>query len=148
MIFISIKQTLNAEPLQIITTLLDHQQLDRFFNAKFELIQTQNSGELKGGKGAIRQVKMANATFNERIVMANPGHICYQIIGDKPVAHHQGDIYLVANAGAKSSTTELTYCIRCKAPWWLPNALLKHLISKDIIQALIKLQHYFMASKV
>ncbi len=148
MIFISIKQTLNADPLQIITTLLDHQQLDRFFNAKFELIKTANSGELKGGKGAIRQVKMANATFNERIIMANPSHICYQIVGNKPVANHQGDIYLVANTGAKSITTDLNYCIRCKAPWWLPNALLKHLISKDITQALNKLQHYFMAGKV
>jgi hypothetical protein len=74
--------------------LLNHAQLGRFFNAKISLIKPENQGELKGGQGAVRQISIGKITFKERILSANYHHICYQIIGNKPVANHQGDIYL------------------------------------------------------
>ncbi|KTF17342.1 MULTISPECIES: SRPBCC family protein [Pseudoalteromonas] len=148
MIFIKIKKTLDAPPSKITEILLNHKQLGRFFNAKFKLIATANNGELKGGKGAIRQVEMANTAFNEQIISANQSHICYQIIGNKPVANHQGDIYLSANTSLEGFKTNLSYYIQCKAPWWLPNILLKHVITKDITQALNKLEYYLLAGDV
>ena len=75
-------------------------------------------------------------------------HICYQIIGNKPVANHQGDIYLSANTSLEGFKTNLSYYIQGKAPWWLPNILLKHVITKDITQALNKLEHYLLAGDV
>ena len=104
MILITIKQTLNAQPKQIISTLLDHQQLVQQLVYLFQL--------------------------------------------DKPVANHQGNIYLSANKDINTLVTELNYCISCSAPWWMPNALLKYAITKDITQALNNLNNYFLAGKV
>ena len=146
MILITIKQTVNAQPKQIISTLLDHQQLHRFFNAKFMLLQAQDEGQIKGGKGSVRQVKIGKITFSERIISADQNHICYQIVGDKPVANHRGDICLAANK--EPNVTELNYYIRCSAPWWIPNALLKYVITKDITQALNNLNNYFLAGEI
>ncbi|MBH0075568.1 SRPBCC family protein [Pseudoalteromonas sp. SWYJ118] len=147
MILITIKQTLNAQPKQIISTLLDHQQLHRFFNAKFTLLQAQDEGQIEGGKGSVRQVKIGKITFSEQIISADQNLISYQIVGDKPVANHRGDIYLTANKDINTLVTELNYCISCSAPWWMPNALLKYVITKDITQALNNLNNYFLAGK-
>ena len=41
MITIKVKQQLLAPVKQVMQTLLAHQQLDRFFNAKFQLMKTE-----------------------------------------------------------------------------------------------------------
>ena len=88
MILITIKQTLNAQPKQIISTLLDHQQLHRFFNAKFKLLQAQNEGQIEGGKGAVRQVKIGKITFSEQVISADQNHISYQISTHSKFHHY------------------------------------------------------------
>ncbi|TWX53708.1 SRPBCC family protein [Colwellia hornerae] len=147
MISITLKQNINATRQQICETLLEHQQLSRFFDATFSLIQPQNKTELKGGKGAIRQVKISGITFSERIISADHHHISYQIIGNKPVAEHRGNIHFNENDLAKDSnipaSTEVTYHISCKAPWWLPSLILAFFIKKDLGQALKKLASHF-----
>lgn len=148
MISITLQQNIAAPPSKVRDTLLDHEQLNRFFNADFRLIRKQNDGEIKGGKGAVRQVTMIGATFKEKIISADHNHISYQIIGNKPVADHRGDIHFCEathfdEKNTSSPITEITYHITCKSPWWLPNPVLKPLIKRDIIQALKKLAIYF-----
>ena len=46
MIQITLKQKIAATPLQVRDALLDHAQLERFFNAKFVLLKKQNEGEI------------------------------------------------------------------------------------------------------
>ncbi len=98
MISITVAQEILAPANKVAEVLLNHAQLGRFFNAKISLIKPENQGELKGGQGAVRQVSIGKITFKERILSANYHHICYQIIGNKPVANHQGDIYLTINS--------------------------------------------------
>ena len=143
MIFINIRQKIAATPEMVKSTLLDHAQLHRFFNAKFLLIKSQNSGEVAGGKGAIRQIQMSGLEFKEQIISADDNHISYQIIGNKPVAKHQGDIYFSSAEDEVTPVTAITYCIQCAAPWWLPSFILKFFIEKDIVSALKKLNSHF-----
>jgi hypothetical protein len=147
MISISVKQQIDAKPSQVRDVLLKHEQLNQFFNAKFVLIQKQNEGEISGGKGSIRQVSMLGGTFEELIISADQHHISYQIIGNKPVASHRGDIYFHAdNNSAEPSTapmTEITYNIKCKAPWGIPSFIISFFIKKDMTQALKKLAIHF-----
>jgi hypothetical protein len=139
MISINLKQSIAATPSQVKDILLDHDQLNRFFDANFVLIETQNEGEIKGGKGAVRQVSMLGVKFKERIISADNQHISYQIIGDKPVADHRGDILFSTDITTATPMTEVTYKISCKAPWWIPSFILGFFINKDIAQALKKL---------
>lgn len=139
MISIAVKQTINATPLQIKEILLEHEQLNRFFNAEFILIRKQNEGEVKGGKGATRQISMMGVKFEEKIVSADNNHISYQIIGNKPVSEHRGNIYFSQDNNTTTPNTEVNYNIRCKAPWWIPTFVLSFFIKKDVKQALSKL---------
>jgi len=148
MISIVLKQNLAATPIRIRDTLLEHNKLNRFFNANFLLINQQNDGEIVGGKGAIRQVSMMGVKFNELIVSADNTHISYQIMGNKPVADHRGNIEFCENNTSAQPMTEITYKIRCKSPWWLPRYVLSSLIKKDISQALKKLAIHLEGSNV
>ena len=148
MISITVKQNITASPSQIRKTLLEHEQLNRFFNADFLLIKKQNDGEVNGGKGAIRQVSMIGVKFEERIVSADDNHISYQIIGNKPVAEHRGDIYFGSDSNSIMPMTEITYNINFKAAWWQPSFILVYFIKKDITQALKKLAVNFEAESV
>jgi hypothetical protein len=139
MISITLKQHVAATPSQIRGILLEHEKLNRFFNADFLLIKERNKGEIEGGKGSIRQVRMSGVKFEERIISADNSHISYQIIGNKPVANHQGDIYFYSDKNTLKPMTEITYNICCKAPWWLPSAVLGFFIKKDLTHALKKL---------
>jgi hypothetical protein len=139
MINIVVKKILTATPLQIREALLEHEQLNRFFNAEFLLIKKQNEGEVKGGKGAVRQVNMLGIQFEEQIINADNNHISYQIIGNKPVADHRGEVYFYQRIDASTAMTDVTYNIVCKSPWWIPSIILSYFIEKDIIQALKKL---------
>ena len=143
MISISLKQNLAAKPSQVRDTLLEHEHLHRFFNATFLLLKTQNEGDISGGKGSIRQVSMLGSQFQEQIISADDNHISYQIIGNKPVAHHRGDIYFNTANSSAVPTTDITYNISCKAPWWIPSFVLQFFIKKDITRALKKLATHF-----
>jgi hypothetical protein len=143
MILISLKQSLTARPSQVREILLEHEHLNRFFNATFLLLKTQNEGEIRGGKGSIRQVSMLGGKFQEQIISADDNHISYQIIGNKPVAQHRGDIYFKTDNSRAVAKTEITYNISCKAPWWIPSFVLGFFIKKDITQALKKLASHF-----
>lgn len=147
MISINLKQKIAATPSQIREVLLEHEQLNRFFNADFQLINNQNEGEIAGGKGAVRQVSMLGVKFKEQIISADNKHISYQIMGNKPVAEHRGDIYFYED-NAVTPMTEVNYKISCKAPWWLSSFVLGFFIKKDIAQALNKLANNFKASAV
>mgnify|MGYP000692644925 CR=1 FL=1 len=93
MVKIKVKRTVAATPEQIRSVLLAHADLGRFFNAHFTLLTPQEPGEITGGKGTIREIKMQGTTFKEQIIAADNSHISYCIIGSKPVAKHRGDIY-------------------------------------------------------
>jgi hypothetical protein len=135
MIAITLKQSVAASPSQIKDIFLAHEQLNRFFNAEFLVIKTQDKGEIIGGKGAVRQVSLSGVKFEEQIISADDSHIRYQIIGNKPVANHQGDIYFCIK-NTTAPMTEITYKICCKAPWWIPDVILGFFIKKDVAQAL------------
>jgi hypothetical protein len=147
MISISVKQTIAAKPSQVRDILLEHEHLSRFFNANFLLIKTQNETEVRGGKGSIRQVSMLGGKFQERIISADNRQISYQIIGNKPVSQHRGDIYFHTNNNSPEPSTapitEITYNIICKAPGWIPEIIVGFFIKKDITQALKKLASHF-----
>ena len=142
MITIEVTQKVLAPAEQVSQVLLEHLQLDRFFNAQFKLIKTQNSGELIGGKGAIRQVSIGKIVFEEEIISASDEHICYRIVGNWPVTDHQGDIQLTS-LGVDNQTTQLDYIIKFNGPKWLPSFLLKFLVGSDISKAMKKLAQHF-----
>jgi hypothetical protein len=148
MILITVKEKVGATPSQIKQTLLKHEQLDRFFNANFSLIKKQNEGEIKGGKGSVRQVSMIGIQFEEQIISADNNHISYQIVGNKPVADHRGDIFFCSDKGSVTPITEITYNINFKPVWWQPSFILVFFIKKDITQALKKLAIHFESDSV
>jgi len=172
MISITVAQEILAPANEVAEVLLNHAQLGRFFNAQISLVKPENQGELKGGQGAVRQIRIGKITFKERILSANYHHICYQIIGNKPVANHQGDIYLTTNSDVTNSpnnrsvhskdNTDLTnieetnkeatnpsfthvnYIIKFNGLAWLPDLLLKFLVKRDISAAMQGLAEHFI----
>ncbi len=171
MISITVAQEILAPANQVAGVLLNHAQLGRFFNAKISLVKPENQGEIKGGQGAVRQVSIGKITFKERILSADYHHICYQIIGNKPVANHQGDIYLTTHSdvtnspnnrsmhrkditgltnteetnkeGSNLSFTHINYIIKFNGLVWLPDLLLKFLVKRDISAAMQRLAKHF-----
>ena len=149
MITINVAQQVLATPEQISQVLLAHEQLDRFFNAEIRQLQAENSGEIIGGKGAIRQISIGKIVFEEEIIGASAEHICYRIIGDWPVSSHQGDIQLTSLNSPSVSTdgsdnlSQIDYVIHFNGPQWLPDFLLKFIVRRDIKCAMKKLAQYF-----
>jgi len=148
MVSINLKCTLLAPPEKVVAVLLEHVYLGRFFNAQFSQLKSHNKGEMKGGAGAVRQVKTPLATFNEQIIHASSTHICYRIMGDKPVQNHQGDIFLTPIEHEGNTATVLRYCIAFRPPFWMPGSFIKLLVQHDIAQALKKLTRYFKGYSV
>ena len=142
MITIEVTQKISAPVEQVCQVLLDHPQLERFFNAKVKTIKMQNEGELLGGKGAIRQVSIGKIVFEEEIISASDEHICYRIVGNWPVSDHQGDIQLTP-LDVGNRTTQLDYVINFNGPKWLPSFLLKFFVGSDISKAMKKLAQHF-----
>ena len=142
MITIEVSQLVHASAVQVCETLLNHQQLDRFFNAKITQVKAQYEGELPGGKGAVRQIEIGKIVFKEQIINASHEHICYRIIGKGPVSNHQGDIQLTP-VGNEKNATQLDYMIKFCAPKWLPSFILKFIVGRDINKAMQKLAEHF-----
>ncbi|MCJ8319380.1 MAG: SRPBCC family protein [Colwellia sp.] len=145
MITIKVEQQVPAPVEQVRNTLLDHQHLARFFNAKFSIVKRENNGELIGGKGAVRQVTIGRIVFKEQIISAEHNHVCYRIIGKGPVSEHQGDIYLTSvDTSSPQAATQLDYIIKFIGPKWCPNGILKFFIERDIQKAMKKLAQHFV----
>lgn len=138
MIKVKLQQRVNATPDVVCALLLEHDKLNRFFNADFKQTKAENKQQPSGGAGTIRQVSLHGQTFFEQIISATTQHICYRIIGKGPVYKHQGDILLSENIGG----TTIDYTIVCQAPWWQPNIIVQAIITRDIKQALAKLARY------
>lgn len=142
MINVDVRQEVLASPQDICALLLDHENLPRFFDAKIKLSRHENTGELLGGRGSIRDVNVLGIKFSEEIVSASLNHVCYAIIGDWPLKGHQGNIYLSVDASNKNKTF-LQYTITCHGPKWLPDWLIELVLSQGIEKGLMKIAKYF-----
>lgn len=145
MINILVKQTIAASSEALLKTLLDHEQLDRFFNARFCVVHSQNENEIKGGTGCVREIKTAGLTFQEQILKANSDEIHYQIIGDFFLTQHSGRIAFSPsiNSNCSGAFTDVEYTIFFHVPWYLPSKLIKYFVETDITKAMQKLKAYF-----
>lgn len=119
----------------LLNALLDHSNLDRFFNAKFKVLKPADKGEISGGKGCIRQVSILGISFEEQIVQAEQAGICYRVLNDFPVRQHRGEIHF----HKIGEHTQVSYRIQCQSPWYIPKFILKSIIQKDIQQCLNRL---------
>lgn len=119
----------------LLNTLLDHSNLDRFFNAKFKVLKPADKGELSGGKGCIRQISIWGISFEEQITRADQTRICYRVLNDFPVRQHRGEIHF----HKIGEHTQVAYRIQCKSPWYIPKFVLKVILQKDIQQCLNRL---------
>jgi len=144
MVNVDVMQMVAAPPSEISAILLEHQNLDRFFDAKFSLLKSADIGEIEGGTGAIREVTVAWVKFSEQVLRANARHIRYAIIGDRPLRNHQGNIYLAEH---NSELTSVRYTIVCQAPTWLPDKLVAFLLTQAMKKALIKINQHFLLQK-
>jgi len=138
-IHIYVEQEVLASQQKLLEVMADHVGLTRFFKAKFSIVQEANAGEIKGGKGCIRRVSSGKNQFNEKIVSASTNGISYRITGLGPVTDHQGDI-VFKNA---DHLTIIQYHIKFNGPKWVPDFLVKYIVTKDIKTGLIKLADYF-----
>jgi len=138
MIKIKLDKTIDCPRAQVVALLLHHQQLGRFFNAKFSQTRDALPGEPLGGRGAIRQITMRGQCFFEEITHATQRKISYRIIGQGPVSNHRGDIVF----SDQGEATHIDYTITCSAPWWQPNFLVGAVIKRDIANGLTKLARY------
>lgn len=135
MISVNYQKAIKATPDQIFTKLIDHPNLDQFFNAKFAVIKEQDGGEPLGGKGCIRQVSIFGVSFLEEIITANKKEIRYRVLNDFPVKNHEG----VISFQAQNHATTVNYSIKCQSPWYLPRFILRKVLASDIRNCLDKL---------
>ncbi|QPG04555.1 SRPBCC family protein [Salinimonas marina] len=142
MISITLNQFVPAAPGKVQAVLLQHDRLNRFFEADFKLVSPQYDGEIEGGVGAVREVCVAGIRFCEQITHTDASLIRYQIVGRAPVHNHQGHIQLNTD-GKDLSGTQLQYHIQFSTPWYVPGPLIKYLVHKDTAQALSRLAAYF-----
>lgn len=143
MINILVKQSIAASKDVLLHILLDHEQLDRFFNARFCVVRSENKNEIKGGTGCVRAIKTVGLTFQEQIMKANSDGIHYQIIGDFFLKEHVGKIIFSSNNNGTAAITDVEYSIAAQVPWYLPSRLIKYFVESDIIKAMKKLKEHF-----
>lgn len=144
MVNVDVMHMVAAAPNEISKLLLDHQQLHRFFDAKFAVAKTADDGEPAGGKGAIRNVSVAGVKFSEQVLFTSSNQIRYAIVGDKPLSNHQGNIYLAAQTPTQTS---VRYTIVCNGPKWLPDKWVEFLLAQAMKKALVKINQYFLSQK-
>lgn len=135
MVNVHYKKNIAATSIQLRDTLLNHQHLSDFFNASFSVLKKENSGEITGGKGCVREVTILGVRFKEEIVHADLTRIEYRVVNNFPVKQHKGLIEFTPH----QNTTTVSYRITCAAPWYLPSWLLQRLLQNDIEQCLNKL---------
>lgn len=126
---------MKADIADLLPTLLEHEQLSRFFNASFDIIKPQNPQEIIGGKGCQREVSTRGNCFVEEIVKADLSGIQYKIVGQGPLKNHHGDIsFEVVDGG-----TLIHYSITGDVVGWVPEFLFAWVLKYDISNALNKL---------
>ncbi|TMP37661.1 SRPBCC family protein [Pseudoalteromonas rubra] len=138
MVDILCQKVIPAKPHIVLETLLDHQQLGRFFNARFKVVQSAVHPAIRGGSGCIREVSMLGIRFYEQILHADEHAIRYQIVGDFPVKKHHGEIRLRRCTDKQS--TQVDYHVRFAAPRYLPGFVLRRVVTRDINLALTRLE--------
>jgi len=138
-IHIFVQQEMSSTPQELLAVMLDHVNLSRFFNAEFSVIKAENTAEAFGGKGCIRQVSSGKQIFKEEITAASDNGFSYQIIGSGPVTEHRGNVVFIH----KGPTTEVQYNIEFNGPKWIPDFLVKFIVTRDMKQALKKLANFF-----
>lgn len=136
---IHVTQKIKATPEQLLCVLLDHEQLNRFFNAAFVVTRVSNEGEPAGGRGCLRQVTTRGNTFIEEIIAADLSGIQYRIVGDKPLKNHKGHIQLIT----ANDETEIRYHIYAERSGWIPNFIIQKVLQDDISRAMKSLAAFF-----
>lgn len=135
MVHIFCQKMIKAQPYELCRMLLDHEHLSDYFNATFKVVKKADAGELRGGKGCVREVKILGVRFLEKIVKADEEEIHYCVLDDFPVKAHSGRICFQREGGS----TLVSYTISCEAPWFIPNWLLQKILQRDVEQCLYKL---------
>jgi hypothetical protein len=135
MVNVYYQKNIAATPKELRDTLLDHQNLSDFFNASFKVLKAENDNEISGGKGCVREVSILSVRFKEEIIHADTNGIEYRVVDDFPVKAHRGVIAFTQ----QENSTNVSYRITCRAPWYIPNWLLTRLLQNDIEQCLDKL---------
>ncbi|WMN60622.1 SRPBCC family protein [Pseudoalteromonas xiamenensis] len=123
-------------PTNLLTTLLDHNQLSRFFGASITEIRPEIAGAPKGGKGTQRLVSMLGFKFIEEITDASVDKIEYAIQGNFPLKGHRGVIEFYPS----DTKTVLRYQITGQVPRFIPVFLMALIIRRDLNLALKKLE--------
>jgi len=136
---IFVEQEVLTTQQDLLDILADHEGLARFFKAEFSIVRESNAGEMKGGKGCIRRVSSGKNQFNEEITAASKKGISYKIVGAGPVTDHRGDIVF----NNKGRSTLIHYHISFNGPKWVPDFLVKTIVTKDMKKGLLKLADYF-----
>jgi hypothetical protein len=119
---------INTTPEVLLSTLLDHANLNNYFDAKFTVLSPADPDEIKGGRGCIREVRTFGIRFNERISGASTDGISYEIVGNFPMKSHQGNISFEQEKGQ----TRVTYEITCIPLWYTPKRLMKFILDSQI----------------
>ncbi len=135
MVDVYYQKNIAATPKELCDTLLDHQNLSDFFNASFKVLKAENDNEISGGKGCVREVTILSVRFKEEIIHADTNGIEYRVVDDFPVKAHRGVIAFTQ----QENSTNVSYRITCRAPWYIPSWLLSRLLQNDIEQCLDKL---------
>ena len=135
MVNVCYQKNIAATPKELCDTLLDHQNLSDFFNASFKVLKAENDNEISGGKGCVREVTILSVRFKEEIIHADTNGIEYRVVDDFPVKAHRGVIAFTQ----QENSTNVSYRITCRAPWYIPSWLLSRLLQNDIEQCLDKL---------
>jgi hypothetical protein len=135
MLVVEYQRQISCSADTLLNTLLDHRNLERFFNAKFKVLKPANKGEVTGGKGCIRQVSILGISFEEQITQADHTGIYYRVLNDFPVHQHRGEIRFHKT----DEHTQVAYRIQCQSPWYIPKFVLKAILQKDIQQCLNRL---------
>jgi len=135
MVNVYYQKKIAAKPQALRDILLDHHNLSDFFNASFSVLRQENTNEISGGKGCVREVSILGVRFKEEMVHADDKRIEYRVVDDFPVQAHTGSIEFVPQENA----TLVSYQITCRAPWYIPRWLLQRLLQNDIEQCLNRL---------
>ncbi|MGE6417531.1 SRPBCC family protein [Alteromonas macleodii] len=135
MVDVYYQKNIAATPKELCDTLLDHQNSSDFFNASFKVLKAENDNEISGGKGCVREVTILSVRFKEEIIHADTNGIEYRVVDDFPVKAHRGVIAFTQ----QENSTNVSYRITCRAPWYIPSWLLSRLLQNDIEQCLDKL---------
>lgn len=135
---IHLTQKVALDATELLLLLTDHEQLSRFFNAKFSVLEPAKNENIPGGAGCLREVSTRGSTFVEEIIKADTQSIEYRIVGDKPLKNHLGIIKFIPAEGG----VNVDYTISGEVPGWLPTFIVQHVIKSDISNALTKLANF------